>query len=67
MKILSSKESCLEYLNLENNKLGDAALSNLSIALGLNKTVRYLNLNKNFLTKLSGNNIAAIIEKNKTL
>jgi hypothetical protein len=42
-------------------------MSNLSLALGSNKTVRYLNINKNFLTKASGESIANLIDKNKSL
>ena len=57
----------LQELNLEGNKLGDLAITNLLDALIDNDTLTKLNLNKNLLTNTGAISIAKMIEQNSSI
>jgi len=61
---MSVKETCkLEYLNLEENYLGTAAVVNLLKGVESNRTLKYLNLSKNYLTNEISTNLKKFLEK----
>ena len=48
---MSIRETCkLEYLNLEENYLGNIAVIDLLKGVEFNRTLKYLNLSKNYLS-----------------
>jgi Ran GTPase-activating protein (RanGAP) involved in mRNA processing and transport len=50
-KFLSIRETCkLEYLNLEENYLGNTAVIDLLKGVEFNRTLKYMNLSKNYLS-----------------
>ena len=65
-KFVSIKETCkLEYLNLEENYLGNTAVIDLLKGVEFNRTLKYLNLSKNYLSDEISDYMQNFITKGK--
>lgn len=60
--ILPIKECKIEYLNLEENMLGNQNVCTLLQALAKNRTLRVLNLSKNYLSEIIANDLRTVLE-----
>ncbi|KAL4466565.1 hypothetical protein ABPG72_010616 [Tetrahymena utriculariae] len=61
-RALYDRDSKIEILNLEGNKLGDAAVSLILNSLNNNKILMILNLSKNYLTDKSAEKLGSLLD-----
>ena len=64
---IKNRDCKIEYLNIEDNKLGDKAVEQLCSHLAFNKVLQILNISKNYLTNNVAQSISSLLSSNDNL